>query len=711
MKRKVYQWHKLSQADLLQIRQYVGSEVKTILDACTTDTLVETIWHKIKNISNDVLENQIPSKMTSSRYSQPWVDRKCRSLFRRKKKAYNKATRTNIQADWDRFRHLQKETQKQCNKSSATFLANRISQDSDTNRKTLYKFIKNSRTDNSGVATLTKDGKTLTSPKDKANALNQQFSSVFSPILDYIPSLGPAKAPKIKDIVFNTSGIEKLLRNSKPNKSSGPDNIPAKFLKETAEELAPALTLLFQASMTQSQIPADWRHARVSPLYKSGKNDRSKPANYRPISLTCLICKVMEHVVCSHLMGHLDTHKVLNDSQHAFRKGRSCETQLILTVNDLSGALDAGKQIDCVLLDFAKAFDKVSHRRLLAKLKNYGIEGLTLGWIKDFLHARTQVVVVDGDESSIAPVTSGVPQGTVLGPALFLVYINDLPEGLRCTSRLFADDCILYRVIDSDADTDMLQQDLQQLESWEREWAMEFAAEKCQVLTITRKLNRNIILRNYKIHGHILDRVDSAKYLGVILDRKLTFKPHINSITKKAHSTRQFLQRTLTHCDQRSKAQAYTTFVRPIVEYASSVWDPHVWNKSQTAQLEATQNKAARFVCSNWRRTASVSAMREQLQWLSLQERRARARVCIMHKIFYGLVAIPLEPHFVPSAQSMSTRGAHVKFTPGTYNTISHRRTFMVAAPAMWNGLPAHMTRMPDPEAFRSAITAVRLTT
>ena len=190
----------------------------------------------------------------------------------------------------------------------------------------------------------------------------------FYTILDYIPNLGRPKAPKIKDIVITSPGIEKLLKNIKPNKSSGPDNIPARFLKETAVELAPALALLFQASMNQSQMPADWRHARVSPLYKSGKNDRSKPANYRPISLTCLICKVMEHVVCSHMMGHLDEYDVLTDLQHAFRKGRSCETQLILTVNELSKALDNGKQVDCVLLDFAKAFDKVSHKRLLAKL-------------------------------------------------------------------------------------------------------------------------------------------------------------------------------------------------------------------------------------------------------------------------------------------------------------------------------------------------------
>ena len=339
------------------------------------------------------------------------------------------------------------------------------------------------------------------------------------------------------NIVIKTPGVQKLLRNLKPNKASGPDNIPAKFIKENAEELAPALTSLFQASLHQSKIPDDWRQARVAPLYKTGKSDRSKPAHYRPISLTSICCKVMEHIICSNLMRHLDESDILTDFQHSFRRKRSCETQLVLTVDELSRALDQGKQVDCILLDFAKAFDKVSHRSLIAKLSNYGVAGRNLLWIQDFLHSRSQVVVVEGEESERAPVTSGVPQGSVLGPALFLVYINDLPEKLHSTPRLFADDSLLYRVIESPADCDLLQEDLQTLEKWESEWSMEFAAEKCMVLRVTRKLKRNHILKDYKIHDHVLDSVDSAKYLGITLDSKLSFSKHIQDITKKANNT------------------------------------------------------------------------------------------------------------------------------------------------------------------------------
>ena len=712
--RKIFQWHKLSDSDLLEIRNYVNNSVESLLNTCSTVTPVEDIWLSIKIISSEVTDKFIPSKMTSCRFNQPWVNRKCRSLFRQKQRAYNRALRTNKQEHWDKFSHIRKETQKHCNLARSSFLANQVSSDTDTNRKNLYKLIKNTKTDNSGVSTLVQDGKTLSSPKEKANALNRQFSSVFSPVSDTSPDLGQQKFPRIQNIVISVEGVKHILRASKPNKSSGPDNIPAKFLKETADELAPALTLLFQASINQSKIPSDWRHARVAPLYKTGKNNRSKPANYRPISLTSLVCKAMEHIVCSHLMGHLDKHNILSDFNHAFRKKRSCESQLILTVNDLAQALDKSKQIDCILLDFAKAFDKVSHKSLLAKLSNYGVDGHTLMWIEDFLHARTQVVVVDGEESDVAPVTSGVPQGTVLGPALFLVYINDLPEGLECTPRLFADDCLLYRVINSKADTDAIQRDLLRLESWERQWSMEFAEEKCQVLTITRKLKRNIVIRNYEIHNHILDRVNSAAYLGIILDSKLTFNQHINSICKKANSTRQFLRRTLSRCDRGVQSTAYKTFVRPIVEYSCSVWDPHhgnVGNASQADQLEAVQNKAARSIYNNWDYEASVSHMRRNLEWETLQARRAHARLCLYHKVKYSLVAIPL--YLFPTystTTTMTTRGAVTKLVIPRTGTLAYRRTFMIAAPLMWNKLLPHITHEPDPEIFRGLISEVNLT-
>jgi len=186
----------------------------------------------------------------------------------------------------------------------------------------------------------------------------------------------------------------------------------------------------------------------------------------------------MEHIIHSQVMQHLDQHNILTDQQHGFRKKRSCKSQLIVTLHDLASGLDAGDQIGAVLLDFSKAFDKVPHKRLIYKLNHYGIHGTVLDWISSFLSERSQQVLVDGHMSPSAPVTSGVPQGTVLGPLLFLMYINDLPDRVRSTSRLLADDSLLYRRIKTVEDVAILQDDLDQLQKWEQDWQMTFNPSK-----------------------------------------------------------------------------------------------------------------------------------------------------------------------------------------------------------------------------------------
>ena len=196
-------------------------------------------------------------------------------------------------------------------------------------------------------------------------------------------------------------------------------------------------------------------------------------------------------------------HNILTDCQHGFRRRRSCETQLLTLVDELTRSLDKRKQHDMAVLDFSKAFDRVPHNRLLNKLHHYGIRGHTLQWIKAFLTDRTQRVVVDGATSDPAPVISGVPQGSVLGPILFLVFINDLPLQVSSHSRLFADDCVVYREINSEKDCHILQEDLNNLAAWEKRWGMSFHPEKCSVLRVHRK--RSPIIYDYSLKGHILD--------------------------------------------------------------------------------------------------------------------------------------------------------------------------------------------------------------
>ena len=244
-------------------------------------------------------------------------------------------------------------------------------------------------------------------------------------------------------------------------------------------------------------------------------------------------------------------------------------------------------------MDLAKAFDRVNHCLLAHKLRNYGVQGAALAWIESFLRDRRQAVVVNGSRSSFVSVRSGVPQGSVLGPSLFLAYINDLPARLEALTRLFADDTAVYRVVTSGNDQAQLQQDLHRLAEWEMSWDMQFHPAKCTTLPVTR--SRHPLQPAYQLHGHTLETVSAVKYLGVTIQGDLCWDAHINNIVSKANSTLGFLRRNLKISSRRVKEQAYKSFVRPILEYACSVWDPHT--QKQIDKIEAVQRRAARFVC------------------------------------------------------------------------------------------------------------------
>ena len=401
--------------------------------------------------------------------------------------------------------------------------------------------------------------------------------------------------------------------------------------------MAHIYSFLFQASLDQGVVPPDWKTANVVPLFKKG--DKSKAENYRPISLTSITCKVLEHVVFSNIMSHFDKFKVLDDAQHGFRKNRSCVSQLVTTLFDFVNTLNNKEQTDAILLDFSKAFDKVDHLGLISKLAHYGIRGPLLEWTSSFLIGRKQCVVVDGKASKLTDVLSGVPQGTVLGPLFFLIYINDISKNLSVGTkiRLFADDSLLYRTIRSAKDCEILQKDLNTLQQWEKLWKMEFHPGKCYLLQISSK--KNPVNFVYNTHNTALTKVDSAKYLGVIIDSKLNWKKQYSSLISSCKQTLSFIRRNLPKAPSKIKEQCYKTLVRPKLEYACPVWDPH--HKIHIDNTEKVQRASARFVTGNYRMESGNTLINlKNLGWDTIEERRLQTKVTIFQKGRLGDIGI-----------------------------------------------------------------------
>ena len=339
-----------------------------------------------------------------------------------------------------------------------------------------------------------------------------------------------------------------------------------------------------------------WTEAFIAPVFKKGA--RCMPENYRPVSLTCVSCKILEHIIVRHFRTHLERHGILTPFNHGFRSKFSCE--LLLTLQDLLTFRDRKIQVDMAILDFSKAFDTVPHDHLLGKMEFYGIQGPLLKWTASFLKTRSQSVLVEGKYSKPAKVLSGVPQGTVLGPLLFLIHINDLPSVVTSQVRLFAYDCLMYRPVHSLAD----QLALLALERWGDAWGMRFNAAKCEIMQVYRGHG---LVHFYTLCGQVLSVVEEAKYLGVLISNDLSWSPHISWITGKAASTLGFIRRNLRKCPAQLKERAYIAFVRSTLDYASPIWDPFL--ERDINNLDKINRRAARFVTGDYHPISSVSSV------------------------------------------------------------------------------------------------------
>lgn len=372
-----------------------------------------------------------------------------------------------------------------------------------------------------------------------------------------------------------------------------------RILKELSPVICDTLGAIFENSLSTGVLPSDWKTSNISVIYKKGPKQNVE--NYRPISLTCIACKIMESIIRDNLAQYFTVNKLFSDYQYGFIKGRSATLQLLNILDDWTSALNSGEQVKIIYTDFAKAFDKVPHQRLLTKLRSYGLDCKLISWIADFLCFRTQRVRINDSYSSSAPVKSGIPQGSVLGPLLFVIYINDLPDVCRdlCSLYLFADDAKLYKVIRQHSDLTALITACQAMLEWCDKWCMKLNTDKCKALTLGKsKVSDSNQIATFDIpyNGDILhlEHVSSMKDLGITIDSDLNFKVHIYGKIKLAFSMLAIINRNFFNLDKDTFKLLYKSLVRSHIEYGHSVWNPY--RIGIISDLERVQKRATKMV-------------------------------------------------------------------------------------------------------------------
>ena len=569
-----------------------------------------------------------------------------------------------------------------------------------TNPRAFYSYEKRQRKTLTTIGPLLDANNKLQSdPKIMSNILQEQYKKAFSQ-----PDSGDANqpasdtsnVPEFSDITISEEEIIKAIDELSLNSAPGPDKIPAKLLKECKKQIAPALVILWRKSLDCGQIPADLLTQTIIPIYK--KENKSLPSNYRPISLTSHLIKIFERVLRSKLVHHLETYCLISNHQHGFRPNRSTLTQLLHHIHSILEILERSENADIIYLDLSKAFDKVNHNILLQKMEQMKITGKIHTWIKSFLTMRTQTVVVDGHKSNPTKVMSGVPQGTVLGPALFILYMNNMTDFVNNTIlKMFADDSKLTASIKNINDREKLLEDLKALVTWTDKNSMKFNEGKFQLLQIGADDSLKLPYQ----HGDInISKSTNVRDLGVSVSEDLTFNHHITEMISNATKFASWLLRTFYTRTKDVMLLFLKIYLISRLEYCSPVWCPYkikdieqieAVQRSFTARIENLEN------LDYWQRL-------EHLNLYSLQRRRERFAIIHSYKIYKNLAPndINLQFHDNPrlgiQCKRLPIKAKSAKIETIRFNFFSH------SAPRLFNLIPKQIKAAKSVNSFKNLL-------
>ena len=633
------------------------------------------------------------------------IPRDRRVLLRKKKKLKSKLAEKQLSAD---RKHSIEKSIENIDQQLLNSLKNeriveeaRAIKNMRTNPKHFFAFAKKYIKTKSSIGPFKMDEVFITDLEDICQKLSEQYSSSFSTpnpnfnignSREFFRYIEDHNSPQLSDITFTKKEIEEAICNIKSDSAAGPDHFPAMLLKECSVELSEPLYILWRHSLDNGDIASLLRKAIVCPIQKPN-SQRCHPKSYRPVSLTSHIIKTFERVMRTAIVNFLQENNLLPQNQHGFISGRSTLSQLLHHVEEIIRAWEDEKVTDTIYLDFAKAFDKVDHGILCHKIKNLGITGKVGLWIKEFLTGRTQQIAANGVLSDSAPVISGVPQGSVLGPILFIIMISDLGRELSySTTSKYADDTKATARLANLVDAENFQIELnEKVYPWAPTNNMALNGDKFEHLQVGKNLNQ--FKYSYKDpSGNTITEKNYIKDLGVYISNTLSWSKQVEEVVSKARVMSGWALRTFSTRDKNTMITIWNSQIRPILDYCSPLWSPRPWNYKEIDLLEETQRTFTRQI--NGMEGYDYAERLKALNLYSIQRRHERYKIIYAYKIKEGLVPNISEVHGLQFSYH-ERRGCRcgIPAYPLHHNKAVRARdnSFTLTASNLWNSLPKYI--------------------
>ena len=663
------------------------------------------MWEIWKNVFTSIADKHAPLRTRKVRSKHtPWLTNEIKKHMNNRDYLKQKAIQTKSRYSYEAYKIARNKTNKIVEKAKSRYFQHTINNNGN-DPKQLWKGVnlirgKGSKTTN--ITSLEVEEETITGDKNIAETLNSFFVNVGPSLSEKLPESQNNYADYLQYYAHNAFTFDevsendtlKLLCNLKDSKSTGPHKINARLVKDSAEVICPTLTKLFNRSLRQGIFPEDLKNATVSPIYKNG--DKSDCSNYRPISVLSTIAKILEKIVYNQLISYINENNILTNNQFGFRKSHSTTTSLLKSTNKWFLNIDKGLINGVLFLDLRKAFDTVDHKILIDKLKFYGITGSTLNWFISYLDKRNQTCKVNNVKSSRKLIKCGVPQGSNLGPLLFLLYVNDLPNCLdQAEPSMFADDTNVSTSAESVENLEtQLNFELDNIYRWLVANRLTLNVSKTEYMIIGSRHNLGKIKKDptIKIGSETVNRVHTSKSLGVIIDDKLKWENQIDSISKKVSRGIGAIKLIKPYLPKKCLTQVYNALVQPYFDYCSLVWQN--CKLELQSKLQKLQNRAARIITGdNWE-ICSKDVLKK-LNWLPLNQLRLTDTLLFMRKILKDEVPVSISDQFqlsVNNQYNLRSNCTMLKLAKPRTNTL--KRSFSYHAAKTWNKLPTHLKNL-----------------